>query len=43
MLGAAEPAGEALEAKAEAGVGDATVFAQVKVPFERLSRKIVFF
>ena len=43
MVEAAEPGYDSLDAHAEAGVGDAAVFAQVEVPLEGSERKVVLF
>src|SRR5436309_2475435 len=41
MLEAADPADEALDAHAEAAVGDAAVAAQVEIPLEGFLREVV--
>ena len=43
MVEAADPGYDSLDAHAEAGVGDAAVFAQVEVPLEGVEGKVVFF
>ena len=43
MVEAAEPGYYSLDAHAEAGVGDAAVFAEVEVPLEGGEREVVVF
>jgi len=43
VVEAADPGYDSLDAHAEAGVGDAAVFAQVEVPLEGVERQAVFF
>ena len=43
VVEAAEPGHDSLDAHAEAGVGDAAVFAQVEVPLEGGERQVVLF
>ena len=43
MVEAAEPGYYSLDAHAEAGVGDAAVFAQVEVPLEGVEWEVVVF
>ncbi len=43
VVEAADPGYDSLDAHAEAGVGDAAVFAQVEVPLEGVEGQVVFF